>query len=511
MSIFENKIKSLSEIETILDSFRKEGKKVVQCHGVFDLLHPGHIKHFYEAKRQGDCLVVTVTPDRYVNKGPGRPVFAEELRLESIAALDCVDYVVLNNEPTAVGAIYSVKPNIYVKGNEYQNAKDDLTGKIIDERQAVEKFGGSIHFTNEVTFSSSNLLNRFFNPLTEDAQEYLRNYTQKIPKEKLFEIIERIADLKVLVLGDAILDEYQYVEPLGQSAKGLHMAAVCQDSELFLGGAFIIGSHVASFSQNVSLITAIGSQCPHRELIEKKVSEKMQAHFFYHDALPTLKKKRYLFKDGEYLSKLFETYSSNQLLLNPDQTEDLKHLISQIAHDYDLILISDFGNGFIHPQLPPMFANIKTPIALNTQINSGNRGFNVVTHYPKAEIISINEPELRLAAHDRHTSIEFLAEKMQETMDSEAVFVTRGVRGVECIDEEKNHFRIPAFATSAVDRVGAGDSFFALAATSFAAGADIESAGFLGAIAAAMDVQIIGNREAIEKVPLKKFITRLYK
>ena len=77
----QSKTKSLPEITEILDEVRKKGARIVQCHGVFDLLHPGHIRHFREAKAQGDCLVVTVTPDRFVNKGPGRPVFTESLRL----------------------------------------------------------------------------------------------------------------------------------------------------------------------------------------------------------------------------------------------------------------------------------------------------------------------------------------------------------------------------------------------------------------------------------------------
>src|SRR5690348_14211676 len=114
-----NKIKSLQELEEVLAKERSSGSKIIHCHGVFDLLHPGHIRHFKLSKSKGDKLVVTITPDCYVNKGPGRPAFTEQLRLESIAALEDVDYVVLNDAPDAVSIIKRIKPAIYVKGSEY--------------------------------------------------------------------------------------------------------------------------------------------------------------------------------------------------------------------------------------------------------------------------------------------------------------------------------------------------------------------------------------------------------
>ena len=103
----KHKIKTFEEVSFYLDQDRTQGVKIIQCHGVFDLLHPGHIRHFQEAKAQGDRLVVTVTPDRFVNKGPGRPAFTEALRLETIAALEVVDYVVLNDSPDAISKIAS--------------------------------------------------------------------------------------------------------------------------------------------------------------------------------------------------------------------------------------------------------------------------------------------------------------------------------------------------------------------------------------------------------------------
>ena len=114
------------------------GQSVVQAHGTFDLLHLGHVRHLEAARKLGDMLIVTVTADRFVNKGPGRPVFNAELRAEMLATLEYVDWVAVNDAADAVSAIERIRPSIYIKGQDYQNPDGDITGKIALERQAVE-------------------------------------------------------------------------------------------------------------------------------------------------------------------------------------------------------------------------------------------------------------------------------------------------------------------------------------------------------------------------------------
>jgi len=139
-----DKVKTIEELAEILVSLRAGNKKIVYCHGVFDLLHVGHIRHFEQAKRLGDTLVVTVTPDRYVNKGPHRPAFAEDLRAEAIAALDCVDYVAINKWPTAMETIELLKPDIYAKGTDYKDAQKDYTGKSLMKRQRSSRLAARL-------------------------------------------------------------------------------------------------------------------------------------------------------------------------------------------------------------------------------------------------------------------------------------------------------------------------------------------------------------------------------
>lgn len=504
-----SKIKSLKEIGEIVEKEKKLGHKVVQCHGVFDLLHPGHLRHFKEAKAQGDCLVISVTPDCFVNKGPGRPVFNENLRVENLAELSVVDYVVLNNEPTAVGAIYSVKPNVYVKGSEYSNPSEDITGKITDEVNAVKRFGGDIFFTEDIVFSSSSLLNRFFEEHSDEVKAFLSQFRSKYSATEIVQKLEMLKALKVLVIGDAIIDEYQYVTTLGQSAKGLHMSALLEEKEVFLGGSLIISKHIADFTDDITLLTAIGDNCEYRNFINDMLEGHTKTEFILQKQ--TLIKKRYVQNYGTRLSKLFETYSTNEYTLSPKAKKQFREKILDHVAGKDLILISDFGNGLIDYELAQELSQLPQFIGLNVQSNSGNRGFNVITKYNRADFISINEPELRLAVHNREHSIPVLIEELSRKIACKNISITSGVKGLSCFTNAKLIGQIPAFATNAVDRVGAGDSYLALASMCLAAGFDHELAGFVGALAAAMDVEFVGNKESIRKVPLCKYITRILK
>jgi len=155
------KILELEELAKRLEKLKSEGKKIVLCHGCFDLMHPGHIKYFQASKKMGDVLVVTVSPDIYVDKGNGRPVYNQTLRAESIAALECVDFVAINKWPTAVETLRLLRPHIYVKGQEFEN-KEDKTGKLQQEQEVLVEIGAEMRYTHEIVFSSTKLINQYF-------------------------------------------------------------------------------------------------------------------------------------------------------------------------------------------------------------------------------------------------------------------------------------------------------------------------------------------------------------
>lgn len=155
-----DKIFDLQALSERLKRNRDEGQKIVLCHGCFDLMHPGHIKYLQAAREFGDVLVVTLTPDEFVDKGPGRPAFEQNLRAESLAALECVDYVAINQWPTAVETLRLLRPHYYVKGQEFENL-EDKTGKIQKEVEVLKEIGAEMRFTHEIVFSSTELINKY--------------------------------------------------------------------------------------------------------------------------------------------------------------------------------------------------------------------------------------------------------------------------------------------------------------------------------------------------------------
>ena len=164
MKVLKKKILDLDSLKKIIRGFKEEEKIIVHCHGCFDLVHYGHIKHFKEAREQGDILIVTVTEDRYVNKGKGRPFFTEDQRCEFLEQLEIIDYLALNNAASSAAIIRFLAPDIYVKGIEYKNMQEDP--KLIEEMSAIESVKGKIYYTDDIVFSSTHLIENGLKELT---------------------------------------------------------------------------------------------------------------------------------------------------------------------------------------------------------------------------------------------------------------------------------------------------------------------------------------------------------
>ena len=505
----EGKIKSVDDLAVDLDALRAQGKRVVQCHGVFDLLHPGHIRHFEAARAEGDVLVVTVTPDRFVNKGPGRPVFNQRLRAESIAALQSVDYVAIDEWPTAVEAIRRLKPAVYVKGSDYADAGDDLTGKIVEERRAVEEHGGRIHFTAEITFSSSGLLNVHFDVYPEEAQSFLREFRQRHSADEVIGLLRDLKGLRVLVIGDAIIDEYHYVQSLGKSPKELLVTTRYLREEQFAGGILACANHVAGFCDRVDLVTCLGTRDSREEFIRSHLKGNVSPTFFYRDDTGTVVKRRYV--EQAFLSKMFEVSFLDDTDLPEPVGREVERHVARVASGYDLVLVADYGHGFLGRDLIRLLASEARYLAVNAQTNSANAGYNLVTKYPRADYVCIDEPEVRLAAQDRRTDLEQIMRVLAKDLTCRRISITQGHKGCIAYAEHEGFHHVPVLSREIVDRIGAGDAYLSVTAPCAAAGYPADVIGFIGNAVGALAVRIIGNRTPVEPVPLFKFITALLK
>lgn len=497
---------TLKQLISFLEVHRRQGKRIVLCHGVFDLLHVGHIRYLRQAKEQGDVLVVTITPDRFVDKGPGHPAFNEQLRLEAIAALDCVDYAAINEWPTAEETLRLLRPHIYAKGSEFKNL-EDATGKISREAAVAVEVGAELIFVDDIVFSSSNLINRYLSNFSTECQEYMQNFRQRHTLAEVLGYLDRFASLKVLVLGDVIIDEYEYCSALGASSKDPVLAVLHQSRELFAGGAAAIANHVAQHVSKVTLCTVLGDD-GYEDFIRKSLAPSVELLPAIRPQAPTVKKHRIL--DGYSFHKLLEVYHMDTSPLpRVQETAVLRHLEAQIA-EHDVVIAADFGHGCITPALVGFLCEKAPFLAVNTQANAGNRGYHTISRYLRADFVSLASHELGLEYRNYSFSTGEMMADLRAKLQSRYIITTEGRRGCAVAMFDEFH-RAPSFTSTVVDRVGAGDALFAVTALGAQQGLSAEILAFLGNIAGSLAVESIGNAKAVGQDAMRKYITAVMK
>lgn len=503
------KIKPLAELTELLASLRSEGKKIIHCHGVFDLLHVGHIRYLEHAKKMGDTLVVTVTQDHHVNKGPNRPAFTEQLRAEALVALDCVDYVAINQWPTAVETIKLLKPDFYVKGSDYKDSKDDITGKIKDEAEAVQSIGGEIRFTEDITFSSSHLINSIIPSFDEETNRYLHDFRRKYSPDYILNLIESLRNLKVMVIGEAIIDEYVYCESMGKSGKESMLVMKYLSREQYAGGALAIANHLADFCGSVSLACYLGAEKTEEDFVRNSLKAKVDPLFLYKSESPTIVKRRFV--DSYSLAKLLGVYELNDEQLNLDEENILCNILEERLPECDVVIVADYDHGLLTPKVIDLLTNKSRFFAVNTQINAANMGFHAISKYAHADYVCIHEGEIRLDRRSRKGNLKDLICDLASRMGYPSIMVTRGSNGSLFYRKEEGFTACPAFAVKVVDRVGAGDAVLALTSVMSADSVPADVISFIGNLVGADAVSIVGNRRSIDRVNLMKSITSLMK
>lgn len=452
--------------------------KTVLTHGVFDILHAGHLAYFKSAKKFGDRLVVSITTDRFVNKGPGRPYFTTALRAEMVKALGVVDDVVISDSPTAVEIINQVKPDFYVKGPDYQDLTRDPTGEIYNEKKAVEAHDGKLVFTTEETFSSSTIINKFFQGWSEAQKIQIEKVNQCGGIDSVRKAIDEIKKVSVLVVGEPIIDIYRFCMPEGISSKSPTISARFEREEVYRGGSEAIYNHLNSFCRNESLL---GHHC--LRAIDAK--------------LPT--KIRYVSTDKA--QRVFEVTHINEHVWNLDVATE--QLISQ-SKDFDVVVAADFGHGLFEGSVLEAMRHVKPFVGLNVQTNSSNFGFNIHTKHLRWDYLCLDTREARLAEHDRFSPPLAVAHKTYCAEPNERPLAITLGSGGSCLYSEKKEYLSPAFSDVVVDATGAGDAFFAITTCLLATGCKPALVPFIGNVFAGLKTKIVGNKAAVTKAQLLK-------
>ncbi len=504
-----DKIKSLDDLARILKTFREQKKRIVHCHGVFDLLHPGHIKHLEEARQRGDVLVVTVTKDAQVNRGPGRPVFNEHIRAESLAALACVDFVALTSTSNAAESIARLRPHFYVKGPDYRDKKRDFTGGIYVEEKAVRAVGGKLLTTEGPTMSSSHLLNEHFRVYPEEATPFLRNFRQRWSADVIIQDLQKLNRLKVLSIGETIVDEYHYCQAMGKSPKETIVCTRYLYEEAFAGGTLAAANHMSGFVGEVRLVTCLGKLDSRESFIRQHLNPRIQRRFFYHEDRGTVVKKRFI--DPPFLTKMFEVAYLEDRRIPASLEQKIYQYLNARLKNYDVVVVTDYGHGMLTPRLVDILCRKSRYLCVNTQTNSANIGYNVITKYPRADYVCIDEPELRLSERDKFGAVEDLVMNTVKKLHLKGMVVTRGHKGALGYSAKTGFVAIPVFSEKVVDRTGAGDAYLCLSSICMGAGLPIDEAAFVGNAAGALKVGTVCNRTPTQSETLYKFITSLLK
>lgn len=488
----------------------KEQKKIVLCHGVFDLIHPGHIIHFQEAKSLGDILIVSITSQEYVRKGPGRPYFNNDMRIRFLTAIECIDYVLVSEEYTVKDIIEIVEPDLYVKGKEYENTEGDITGKITEEIELVKKHGGDIYYTSGDVFSSTKLINNALNVMTDEVKEYMVGLKKKYSFQDIKNYINKIQELKVLVIGDVIIDEYVYCQIQGLMSKDTGYSSKFQRSEKYLGGSLAIARHISSFTDNVTLMSIIGNEKEIHSRLLNELSQNIRMDLEYNDIRETIIKKRFVVENvkRKELDKIFVINNiPENVMIEGAIKESFKNKIKDKIKDFDIVVLCDFGHGLIDKETIQIIEENAKFLAINCQTNSSNLGTNLITKYNRVDVFSLDQRELNLAFANNSIEEEELLLRLSNYLKADG-WLTKGAKGAEGISEN-NLYTCPALTLQVIDTIGAGDAFFSLASIVKKAGATIELATFLGNVAGALAANIIGNKQGIEKVNVMKYISTL--
>jgi cytidyltransferase-like protein len=510
----DDKIKTLEELINLISNLKTQGKKIVHCHGVFDFVHFGHVEHFIAAKKKGDILIVTLTPDRFIQKGPGRPYFNEEIRIKYLASLEVIDYVSLNKWDNAIEIIKLLKPDFYVKGKEVLGNKNideikngsETKSNLTLEIEALESVGGQFYLTDEMTFSSSSLINKFGELIPEETKNFLNKIKKEFNVEDIINILNSLKNLKVLVIGDSIFDEFIFVKALDKAGKEPLVAYSYLNSEIQLGGVFAVANQVACFSENVTLITCIGDD--HYYFIDDRLDKSIQRNIFIQKSMKTITKTRYI--DDYKKIKLFEIYNCEELEINNESENRIIKYLKDAISNFDLIIISDFGHGMISENIKNILSQSQKFLAINTQLNGGNMGYNYITKYNRADYISLNEKEIRIPFQEKKSEINIPIQKLSKYFNINKINITLGKLG-SVYYYYNNFYKCPAFTKDSIDTTGAGDKILSIGSLLAYKNVNPNIFLFLTNSVGAISVNIIGNRRSIDHIELKKFINYILK
>jgi len=484
-------------------------KKIGMIHGVFDVIHFGHILYFKEAKKKVQKLIVSVTADQYVNKGPEKPIFTLKKRMEVLRSIKYIDSVIESNYPTAVENIKKFKPNLYIKGKDYKKTANDLSKNILLEKKEVEKYGGKLIFTESALYSSSSVINKNFDYINSDARKFINSLNKKVFLGKLKNIFLNKSDKKILVIGDPIKDIISFVRASGKSNKNNVISTQFLQEEVTDGGISLVIKFLQIFFKRVDYLY-LGDIDGFKYL--KNIFNTKSVNIIHIKSDNSIiEKKRFV--DQYSNSKLFQINKNEVIKPHAKSIKIYTKFLLKNQNKYQNIISFDYGyvlnNNLI---LKTINSLNKKKIITNCQSNSFNFGYNMPNKYKCGLIISMDESEFRLMAQDKESDIKKLLTLHKKYFEKfKYGIVTQGKNGCHVIEYGKKIYYSPSVFKQSVDSTGSGDLFL----TSFFIGLfnnfSIQETAFLSHVVAGLHANQLANRFTISKYLLKKITEDMLK
>lgn len=476
---------------------RAAGKMVVHCHGCFDIVHPGHIMHLQYARSLGDVLMVSVSADSHVNKGVDRPLIPDELRAASLAALECVDWVYVNPDATAHDLLEQLRPDIYVKGKEYESNHDP---RFLAERQVVENNGGRVLFSSgEVVFSSTALINGLAGKEAFLDQK-IRRFCQRhdAGAAPIQRILSRFADRKVVVVGDYILDRYHFCDATGVAGESPMMALKQIGAEDYDGGAAVIARHIHGLGARATLVTT---------LADNEMSHQTQMRLRGEGiAVSAVRSRRELVTKKRFLVDQTKLFKVDEGSVSPGEGRTEQALadaiFAAVEGGADAVIFADFGYGVISAGLlQRVLAPLRKTVPILAADVSGRQG-NLL-RFREADLLCPTEREARETLHDFSSGLGYVVWNLLDQTAARNAIITLGKQGLVTFCHPPAALRagdrllsdyLPALSSVAIDPLGCGDALLATASLALTTGASLQQAAYLGAVAAAIEVGRLGNQ-----------------
>ena len=500
---FQRKIKTPNELKEIIGE-RPRTNTVIMCHGTFDLVHPGHVRHLLYARSKADVLVASLTCDDHITKANFRPFVPEQLRVMNLAAFEFVDYVIVDQNPTPLKNIELLKPDYFAKGYSYVDG--GVHAKTQEETEFVESYGGEIIFTpGDVVYSSSAFIEQAPPQIAAEKLIVLME-AEGVSFEHLRATIDKFKDLRVHVLGDTIVDSYTYCTMIGGGTKTPTLSVKYEREVDFSGGAAIVAKHIRSAGAQVKFSTVLGDDDLKVFVLSDLEKQGIDCFAVVDKTRPTTRKNGFI--AGGY--RLLKVDTLDNRPISDRVLQRLK--CSLAASQVDAVVFSDFRHGIFNRQtIPQLTESLPADVFRVADSQVASRWGNILD-FKGFDLITPNEREARFALGDQDSVVRPLALELYERAKCKTMLLKLGERGAityrpHTPGDVRAFFTLDSFAGKVVDPVGAGDALLAYATLGSVISSSDSIAAILGLMAAAVACERDGNVPVAPEDVLEKLTT----